>query len=228
MAKSRADQYHLSTMETVHDAQYDEEIFEYLTEKENHLMPGPRLPSNSDIAGSARAEVLGWALEIHKDYIRGRNSIFLVANYFDRFLSLYKVSPGQLGLLVGVMLVIATKYDNGPTDTLSLRDIEAYLDFSYDLDTLEHAERTVLLRLGYELGWPTPLEFLRRVCRVTAENSDDSALAENLLGMTIMDERFIQIPPSHLASASIYLVRKVRSLSRVSAPGFIAYTYAEI
>lgn len=87
------------------------------------------------------------------------------------------MSPGELQLLAAIMVVIATKYDNGPTDTLSLRDIEYHFDF--DIGILKHTKRYVLQMLRYELGWPTPLDFLERICQATTENPDDASLAKD-------------------------------------------------
>lgn len=206
----------LRMMEAFHDSEYDVEIFQYLMKKERELMPGPRLLSNSDVPATSRAWVLDWTIRLHSRYILSKNSAFLAANYLDRLLSVYEVSPGQLQLFAAVAVVVATKYDNHPSDTLSLSDIEAEMNYNYDIETLKYAERCILHRLCYELGWPTPLDFLRRTCRATGESAMDSALAEGLATATISDERFLHIPPSYIAASSLLLVRKMKSLKWVS------------
>jgi hypothetical protein len=56
--------------------------------------------------------------------------------------------------------------------------------------------------LSFELGWPGPMSFLRRISKADDYDLETRTLAKYFLEVTIMDERFVGSPPSYLAAGA--------------------------
>ena len=82
--------------------------------------------------------------------------------------------------------------------------------------TIANAERHVLSILGYELGWPAPLDYLLDV-----DTIDDSELALiiHLLERTLLDSMYLRWRPSLIAHAAVSLSRILKTpTTKVLAP----------
>ena len=82
-------------------------------------------------------------------------------------------------------------------------------DNSYTKDELLKAERYMINTLKFELGWPGPMSFLRRVSKADDYEYDIRTLAKYLLETTIMDSRLVSAQPSWLAAGAYYLSRVI-------------------
>lgn len=83
------------------------------------------------------------------------------------------------------------------------------VDGGYSVEEILKAERFMLSMLGFELGWPGPMSFLRRVSKADDYDLDTRTLAKYFLELTIMDERFVASPPSFLAAGAHCLSRLI-------------------
>ena len=70
-------------------------------------------------------------------------------------------------------------------------------------------ERTILYTLGFRLGSPCPLTFLRRISKAEQYDIPSRTVAKYLIEVTILDEKFLAYHPSLLAAASTWLARKM-------------------
>lgn len=81
------------------------------------------------------------------------------------------------------------------------------VDNGYTVDEILKAERFMLSMLQFELGWPGPMSFLRRISKADDYDLETRTLAKYFLEVTIMDERFIGSPPSFAAAGAHCLAR---------------------
>lgn len=81
------------------------------------------------------------------------------------------------------------------------------VDGGYTVDEILKAERFMLSMLQFELGWPGPMSFLRRISKADDYDLETRTLAKYFLEITIMDERFVGCVPSFLAAGAHCLAR---------------------
>ncbi|KAH0493838.1 hypothetical protein TgHK011_000484 [Trichoderma gracile] len=189
-------------------AEYGEEIFEYMRELEIKMLPNPYyMELQSEIQWSMRTVLMDWLVQVHHRFNLLPETLFLTVNYIDRFLSCKIVSIGKLQLVGATAILVASKYEE--INCPSLDEIVYMVDGGYTTEDILKAERFMLSMLGFELGWPGPMSFLRRVSKADDYDLDTRTLAKYFLELTIMDERFVASPPSFLAAGAHCLSRLV-------------------
>ncbi|KAG8421796.1 B-type cyclin [Metarhizium acridum] len=189
-------------------AEYGEEIFEYLRELEIKMQPNPHyMEMQTEIQWSMRSVLMDWLVQVHNRFSLLPETLFLTVNYIDRFLSCKIVSIGKLQLVGATAILIASKYEE--INCPSLEEIVYMVDRGYSPEEILKAERFMLSMLSFELGWPGPMSFLRRVSKADDYDLDTRTLAKYFLELTIMDERFVASPPSFLAAGAHCLSRLI-------------------
>lgn len=234
-------------------AEYGDEIFEYMKELEvsvherfspsaetracvlaNNSPQGKMIPNphymdiQTEIQWSMRSVLMDWLIQVHNRFSLLPETLFLTVNYIDRFLSTKIVSLGKLQLVGATAIFIAAKYEE--INCPSIQEIIFMVDSGYSVDEILKAERFMLSMLGFELGWPGPMSFLRRISKADDYDLETRTLAKYFLEVTVMDERFVGSPPSFLAAGAHCLarlmltkgdwVRGPRSLARAPPPLF--------
>lgn len=170
------------------------------------MLPNPYyMDSQTEIQWSMRSVLMDWLVQVHGRFGLLPETLFLTVNYIDRFLTCKIVSIGKLQLAGATALLIASKYEE--INCPSLQDIVYMVDGSYSAEEILKAERYMLSMLSFELGWPGPMSFLRRVSKADDYNLETRTLAKYFLELTIMDERFVASPPSYLAAGAHCLAR---------------------
>lgn len=159
----------------------------------------------TEIQWSMRSVLMDWLVQVHHRFALLPETLFLTVNYIDRFLSLKIVSIGKLQLVGATAILIASKYEE--INCPSLQEIVFMVDSGYSVEEILKAERFMLSMLSFELGWPGPMSFLRRVSKADDYDLETRTLAKYFLEVTIMDERFVGSPPSFLAAGAHCLAR---------------------
>jgi G2/mitotic-specific cyclin 3/4 len=187
-------------------AEYGDEIFEYMHALEEKMKPNPAyMDSQAEIQWSMRSVLMDWLVQVHNRFTLLPETLFLAVNYVDRFLSAKVVSLGKLQLVGATALFLAAKYEE--INCPSVNEIVYMVDGAYAVDEVLKAERFMLSMLNFELGWPGPLSFLRRISKADDYDIETRTLAKYFLEITIMDERFVGCAPSFLAAAAHCLAR---------------------
>ncbi|DAA73137.1 TPA_exp: Uncharacterized protein A8136_5062 [Trichophyton benhamiae CBS 112371] len=187
-------------------AEYGEEIFQYLRELELKLLPNAHYMDNqAEIQWSMRSVLMDWLVQVHHRFSLLPETLFLCVNYIDRFLSCKIVSLGKLQLVGATAIFIAAKYEE--INCPSVQEIVYMVDNGYTVDEILKAERFMLSMLQFELGWPGPMSFLRRISKADDYDLETRTLAKYFLELTIMDERFVGTPPSFTAAGAHCLAR---------------------
>ena len=187
-------------------AEYGEEIFDYMKQLEVKMLPNAHYMDNQhEIQWSMRSVLMDWLVQVHLRFNLLPETLFLTVNYIDRFLSCKVVSLGKLQLVGATAIFIAAKYEE--INCPSVQEIVYMVDGGYSVDEVLKAERFMLTMLQFELGWPGPMSFLRRISKADDYDLETRTLAKYFLEVTLMDERFIGSPPSFTAAASHSLAR---------------------
>ena len=99
------------------------------------------------------------------------------------------------------------------------------VDGGYSVDEILKAERFMLSMLQFELGWPGPMSFLRRISKADDYDLETRTLAKYFLEITIMDERFLGSPPSYTAAGAHCLARMMLKKGSWVSSTFISIAF---
>ena len=172
------------------------------------MKPGAHyMDSQTEIQWSMRSVLMDWLVQVHQRFNLLPETLFLTVNYVDRFLTKKIVSIGKLQLVGATALLLASKYEEITSPCLN--EIIYMVDGGYCADELLKAERFMLNMLDFELGWPGPLSFLRRISKGDAYDVETRTMAKYFLELSIMDERFVATEPSFLAAGAHCLARLI-------------------
>lgn len=170
------------------------------------MRPNPYYMDNqAEIQWSMRSVLMDWLVQVHHRFNLLPETLFLSVNYVDRFLSCKVVSLNKLQLVGATAIFVAAKYEE--INCPSVQEIVYMVDSGYSVDEILKAERFMLSMLQFELGWPGPMSFLRRISKADDYDLETRTLAKYFLEITIMDERFVGCAPSFTAAAAHCLAR---------------------
>ena len=189
-------------------AEYVHEIFDYMKELEISTMPNPDYMDNQDeLEWKMRGILVDWLLEVHTRFRLLPETLFLAVNIIDRFLSCKVVQLDRLQLVGVTAMFIASKYE----EVLSphVQNFVHVADDGFSETEILSAERFVLSSLNYDLSYPNPMNFLRRISKADNYDIQTRTLGKYLLEIGCLDYRFLQHPPSLVAAAAMYLSRLV-------------------
>ncbi|CAO1599177.1 B-type cyclin [Xanthoria calcicola] len=217
------------TWDTSMVAEYGEEIFGYMRDLEIKMLPNAHYMDNQvEIQWSMRSVLMDWIVQVHHRFQLLPETLFLCVNYIDRFLSCKIVSLGKLQLVGATAIFVAAKYEE--INCPSVQEIVYMVDGGYAIDEVLKAERFMLSMLQFELGWPGPMSFLRRISKADDYDLETRTLAKYFLEITIMDERFIGSPPSFVAAGAHCLARMMLKKGNWSPAHtyYSEYTYTQL
>lgn len=189
-------------------AEYVREIFEYYYALEETTQPNPNyMEHQDDLEWKMRGILVDWLIEVHTRFRLLPETLFLAVNIVDRFLS-QKVVPLDKLQLVGITaMFVASKYE----EVLSphVGNFVHVADDGFTVEEVLSAERYTLSTLKYDLSYPNPMNFLRRISKADNYDIQTRTLGKYLMEISLVDHRFLQYKQSHIAAAAMYLARMV-------------------
>lgn len=189
---------------------YVVEIFENMRDAEKRMMPDPHyMVKQKELRWKMRSVLVDWLVEVHQKFKLMPETLFLTINIIDRFLSLRSVPFVKLQLVGITAMFIAAKYEEVYAPSVSQYCYMA--DGGYQTEEVLKAERSMLTTLGFNLQYPNPLNFLRRVSKADGYDLHTRTIGKYLMEVTLLDECFLKYTPSMIAAASIYIARWVYS-----------------
>ncbi|CCF60751.1 hypothetical protein KAFR_0L01420 [Kazachstania africana CBS 2517] len=189
------------------------DIFHYFQELEVKYSPNPNyIIHQPELTWSVRATLVNWIVEAHGRFQLLPETLFLTINLMDRFLSKKISTLNRLQLVGATALFIASKYEE--INCPSLDDLTYVLDDRYTRDEIIQAEKYMINALEFEIGWPGPMSFLRRISKADNYDYEVRTLAKYFLETTIMDSKMISSPTSWLAAGSYYLAKIVAHMDK--------------
>lgn len=202
-------------------AEYAHEIFEYLLNLEPASLPNPDYMEHQDeLEWKTRSILVDWLIEVHTRFHLLPETLFLAINIIDRFLSEKVVQLDRVQLVGITAMFIASKYE----EVLSphVGNFKHVADNGFSEAEILSAERFILQTLEYDLSYPNPMNFLRRISKADNYDIQTRTVAKYLLEISVVDHRFMSYRPSHVAAAAMYLARLILDrgdwVSTVSSP----------
>lgn len=189
-------------------AEYADDIFEYLRDLECNSVPNPQYMSHQDdLEWKTRGILIDWLVEVHTRFHLLPETLFLAVNIVDRFLSEKVVQLDRLQLVGITAMFIASKYE----EVLSphIANFRHIADDGFTEAEILSAERFVLATLNYDLSYPNPMNFLRRISKADNYDIQSRTIGKYLVEISLLDHRLMAYRPSHIAAAAMYLSRLI-------------------
>lgn len=189
-------------------AEYVVEIFDYLRELEFETQPNPDyIEHQPDLEWKMRGILVDWLIEVHTRFRLLPETLFLAVNIIDRFLSAEVVALDRLQLVGVTAMFIASKYE----EILSphVANFSHVADETFSDKEILDAERHILATLEYNMSYPNPMNFLRRISKADNYDIHTRTLAKYLIEISLLDHRFLEYHQSHVAAAAMYLARLI-------------------
>lgn len=187
-------------------SEYVIDAFNYMMELEKTTMADPDYMDRQDeLQWKMRGILNDWIIEVHSKFRLLPETLLIATNLIDRFLSKRSVSLVKFQLVGLTALFVAAKYEEVicPSVTHFLH----MTDGGYDVGEILRAERYLLTTLGFDLSFPNPLHFLRRVSKADGYDVHARTVAKYFIEISCVEHRLIPFPPSMLAAAAMWLAR---------------------
>ncbi|KAJ5777989.1 hypothetical protein N7520_001235 [Penicillium odoratum] len=210
-------------------AEYVVEIFDHLQELEILTMPNHQyIDHQPDLEWKMRGILVDWLIEVHTRFRLLPETLFLAVNIIDRFLSAEVVALDRLQLVGVTAMFIASKYE----EVLSphVANFSHVADETFSDKEILDAERHVLATLDYNMSFPNPMNFLRRISKADNYDIQTRTLGKYLMEISLLDHRFMCYPQSHISAAAMYLARLIleRGPWDATLAHYAGYTEEEI
>ncbi|WRT64794.1 uncharacterized protein IL334_001728 [Kwoniella shivajii] len=187
-------------------SEYVVDAFDYMLSIEDQTMPSTDyMDMQHELQWEMRAILMDWLIEVHSKFRLLPETLFIASNLVDRFLSKRKISLIKFQLVGLTALFIASKYEE-----VICPSIEHFLHMTeggYDTDEILKAERYMLSTLDYDLSYPNPLHFLRRISKADGYDIQTRTIAKFLLEISCVEHELLSYKPSQLAAAAMWLAR---------------------
>lgn len=169
-------------------------------------MPNPDyMQDQTELQWKMRTILMDWLVEVHSKFRLLPETLFIAVNLIDRFLSKRVISLVKFQLVGLTALFIASKYEEivCPSITHFLH----MTDGGYSVEEILKAERYMLSSINFDLSYPNPIHFLRRISKADAYDIQVRTIAKFLVEISAVDHTLMPYPPSLLAAAAMYLAR---------------------
>lgn len=207
-------------------SEYVVEIFQYMKQTELITLPNPEyMASQKELAWSMRGILLDWLVQVHARFRLLPETLFLCVNIIDRFLSARVVSLAKLQLVGITCLFVASKVEEIVAPSVS--HFLHCADSSYTESEILLAERYVLKTIDWNLSYPNPMHFLRRISKADDYDVKSRTMGKYLLEVGTLEWRLLATPPSLVAAAATWLGRLILGNDKWSANHAHYSSYAE-
>ncbi|CDO93948.1 unnamed protein product [Kluyveromyces dobzhanskii CBS 2104] len=190
---------------------YSDEIFDHLYKRQFETTPEINYLSDKNyefyLRPTMRSILVDWIIEVHCKFQLLPETLYLAINLMDRYLSFNKVTLPKLQLIAITSLLIAAKFEEVNLPKLS--NYSYITDNAYSNEEIKQAEFVILNKLEYNIGWPNPLNFLRRISRCDEYDSVTRTIGKCLLEYTVSCPHFIDMVPSKLASVAMFTAQQI-------------------
>lgn len=190
-------------------SEYAEEIFEYMNELEEDVMPNPDyMDGQTEINWSMRQTLVDWLLQVHLRYHMLPETLWIAINIVDRFLTKRIVSVLKLQLVGVTAMFIAAKYEEILAP--SVEEFVFMTDKGYSKEEILKGERIVLQTLEFKVShYCSPYSWMRKISKADDYDIQTRTLSKFLTEVTLLDHRFLRVKPSLIAAIGMYTARRM-------------------
>ncbi|OCF45909.1 G2/mitotic-specific cyclin 1/2 [Kwoniella heveanensis CBS 569] len=187
-------------------SEYVVDAFNYMLSIEDQTMPKhDYMDAQAELQWKMRAILMDWLIEVHAKFRLLPETLFIATNLVDRFLSKRVISLVKFQLVGLTALFIAAKYEE-----VICPSIDHFLhmtDGGYGTEEILKAERYMLSTLEFDLSYPNPLHFLRRISKADGYEIRTRTVAKYLVEISCVDHRLLKYKPSMLSAAAMWLAK---------------------
>ncbi|KAI5181226.1 G2/mitotic-specific cyclin 2 [Nematocida sp. AWRm80] len=184
--------------------EYVEDILRKYKEDEYKYLPIPNYMNfQEELRWGMRTVLVDWIINVHHKLNLLSETLYLAVNLIDRFLSVRLVSMGKLQLVGVSGLLVASKFQEIASP--SIETFVVLTDRSFTENEILRAEKFMLHCVEYNLGYPSPLNWLRRVSYA----KEIDRIGTIILDLLLLDETFLKYTPSLLGTSAGYIARAI-------------------
>ncbi|KAH9316296.1 hypothetical protein KI387_024923, partial [Taxus chinensis] len=192
----------LAVVDYIHD------IYHFYWEVEARKCPSSSYMSTQvDITPKMRAILVDWLIDVHWKFELTSETLFLMTNLMDRFLSMHVITRKDFQLVGLTALLVAAKYEEiWPPKVEDLLEISKN---SYTHDQILSMEKLMLNKLRFNLTVPTPYVFLKRFLKAAQADEELEKLTFYLIELCLVEYESLQWKPSMLAASATCIARHI-------------------
>jgi len=211
--------------------EYVNEIYAYMRflEEKQSVAKEYLSAQKTSILPKMRAVLVDWLIQVHQQFNLLQETLYLTKDVLDRFLqvSAHKIERKQLQLVGVAAMFIASKYEEMYAPEIG--DFVYITDRAYSESQIREMEMKILDTLGFDLGKPLPLHFLRRNSKAGNVDALTHTMAKYVMELTLVEYKMAHLKPSLIAAAALALSLKVldhdnRPVSELWTPTLVHYT----
>ncbi|KAG5647421.1 hypothetical protein DXG03_000492 [Asterophora parasitica] len=190
-------------------SEYSEEIFEYMQDLEEEMMPNPDyMEAQAEISWAMRQTLVDWLLQVHLRYHMLPETLWIAINIVDRFLTKRVVSLVKLQLVGVTAMFVAAKYEEILAP--SVEEFVFMTEGVYPKEEILKGERIMLLTLEFRIShYCSPYSWMRKISKADDYDLHTRTLSKFLTEVTLLDYRFLRVKPSLVAAVGMYCARKM-------------------
>ncbi|PPQ99134.1 hypothetical protein CVT24_009324 [Panaeolus cyanescens] len=188
-------------------SEYAEEIFDYMCELEEEVMPNPTyMDGQNEITWAMRQTLVDWLLQVHLRYHMLPETLWIAVNIVDRFLTKRVVSLLKLQLVGVTAMFIAAKYEEILAP--SVEEFVFMTENGYTKEEILKGERIMLQTLEFRISqYCSPYSWMRKISKADDYDIQTRTLSKFLTEVTLLDHRFLRVKPSLIAAVGMYSAR---------------------
>ncbi|KAI0710022.1 cyclin-like protein [Earliella scabrosa] len=190
-------------------SEYAEDIFEYMQELEEDVMPSADyMAGQTEINWQMRQTLVDWLLQVHLRYHLLPETLWIAINIVDRFLTKRVVSLMKLQLVGVTAMFIAAKYEEILAP--SVEEFVFMTERGYTKEEILKGERIMLQTLDFKIShYCSPYSWMRKISKADDYDLQTRTLSKFLTEVTLLDHRFLRVKPSLVAAIGMYTARRM-------------------
>ncbi|RWR85678.1 putative cyclin-B3-1 isoform X2 [Cinnamomum micranthum f. kanehirae] len=187
--------------------EYVDDIYQYYWIMEQAINPSLEtyMAIQTNITPRMRGILINWLLEVHLKFELMQETLFLMVELLDRFLSMVTIRKDEMQLVGLTALLLASKYED-----FWHPKIKDLISISADIYTRDHMltmEKLILKKLMFRLNTPTPYVFMLRFLKAAQSDKKLEHLAFYLIELCLVEYEALKFKPSMLCASAIYVAR---------------------
>ncbi|KAK7033083.1 cyclin N-terminal domain-containing protein [Favolaschia claudopus] len=190
-------------------SEYAEDIFEYMNDLEDQMMPNADYMSHqNEITWAMRQTLVDWLLQVHLRYHMLPETLWIAINIVDRFLTHRAVSLIKLQLVGITAMFIAAKYEEILAP--SVEEFVYMAENGYSKEEILKGERIMLQTLEFRIShYCSPYSWMRKISKADDYDIQTRTLSKFLTEVTLLDYKFLRAKPSLIAAVGMYSARRM-------------------
>jgi len=184
---------------------YVNEIYEYMRimEKTQSVKKAYLDGKIGAILPKMRSVLVEWLVEVHQQFSLLQETLYFSVAILDRYMqvSCQNVPRKSLQLVGVTAMFIAAKYEEMYAPEIG--DFVYITDNAYSQAQIREMEIKIMSVLGFDMGRPLPLHFLRRNSKAGQVDATAHTMAKYVMELTLLEYGFCHVLPSEIAAVAL-------------------------